>query len=241
MPTLVHCGYHKCLTVYTDRCFRHVLGDRFQSFFGKLDLFYAEHRRLAHAQELIATVSECAEALDESDSAAANVLAHASARLAAAAALDPSLEDVRREAEAAAVQAREAAQQLRRYLQRLEVDPGRLGQLDARLKAVIDSARKYRVDPAELPAALAERRARLAELGGEESLEALRAQEAANEKAFREVAAKLSQLRREAARRLGTEVTTTMQRLAMAGVAVGNQVHRARIRLGTRTRLRPVP
>src|SRR5688572_7439664 len=177
----------------------------------------AEHRRLAHAQELIATVSECAEALDDSDEAAANVLAHASARLAAAAALDPTLEDARREAESAALQAREAAQQLRRYLQRLEVDPGRLGQLDARIKAVIDSARKYRVDPVELPAALEERRARLAELGGEESLEALRAQEAANEKAYREVAAKLGQARREAARRLGAEVTATMQRLAMAG------------------------
>jgi DNA repair protein RecN (Recombination protein N) len=177
----------------------------------------AEHRRLAHAQELIATVSECAEALDESDSAAANVLAHASSRLAAAAALDPTLEEVRREAEAAAVQAREAAQQLRRYLQRLEVDPGRLGQLDARIKAVVDTARKYRVDPAELPAALAERRARLAELGGEESLEALRAQEAANEKAFRDLALKLGQVRREAARKLGSEVTATMQRLAMGG------------------------
>ena len=177
----------------------------------------AEHRRLAHAQELIATVSECAEALDESDAAAANVLAHASARLAAAATLDPSLEEVRREAEGAAAQAREAAQQLRRYLQRLEVDPGRLGQLDSRIKAVIDSARKYRVDPAELPAALSERRARLAELGGEESLEALRAQEAATEKAFREVATQLGQVRREAARKLGAEVTATMQRLAMGG------------------------
>jgi DNA repair protein RecN (Recombination protein N) len=177
----------------------------------------AEHRRLAHAQELIATVSECAEALDESDAAAANVLAHAASRLAAAAALDPALEDARREAESAAEQARDAAQQLRRYLQRLEVDPGRLGQLDARIEAVIDSARKYRVDPAELPAALAERRSRLAELGGEESLEALRAQEAAGEKAFRESATRLSQARREAARKLGSEVTATMQRLAMAG------------------------
>ena len=63
----------------------------------------AEHRRLAHAQELIATVSECAEALDESDDSAANVLAHAAARLADAAALDPALEDARRDAEGAAL------------------------------------------------------------------------------------------------------------------------------------------
>ena len=177
----------------------------------------AEHRRLAHAQELIATVSECAEALDESEEAATSRLASVASRLAQAAALDPALEDARRDAETAGVHAGQAAHELRRYLQRLDVDPGRLSQLDNRLKAVFDSARKYRVDPAELPAALAERRTRMAELGGEESLEKLREQEQAAERAFRDVAAKLSQSRREAARRLGTEVTRTMQTLAMGG------------------------
>ena len=171
----------------------------------------AEHRRLAHAQELIENVSACAEMLDESP------LAAAAQRLAQAAALDPTLEESRRELESAQVQASEAAHQLRRYLQRLEVDPGRLSQLDARLKAVFDSARKYRVDPAELPAALAERRARLAELGGEESLEALRAQEAALERGYRDAAVKLTAARREGARKLAAEVTATMQRLAMSG------------------------
>lgn len=177
----------------------------------------AEHRRLAHAQELIATVSECAEALDESDQAVTSRLATASSRLAEAAALDPALEDARRDLQTSQAHAQEAAQQLRRYLQRLEVDPGRLGELDGRLKEVFDSARKYRADPAELPAVLEERRARLAELGGEESLEALRTQEAANERAYREAAQRLSQSRREASRRLGTEVTRTLQRLAMPG------------------------
>jgi DNA repair protein RecN (Recombination protein N) len=177
----------------------------------------AEHRRLAHAQELIATVSECAEALDDSDEAATARLASIASRLASAAALDPALEDARRDAETAGVHASQAAHELRRYLQRLDVDPGRLGQLDGRLKAVMDSARKYRVDPAELPGALAERRARLAELGGEESLEKLREQEAEGERAFREAATKLSKIRRAAAKRLGGAVTATMQRLAMTG------------------------
>ncbi|MGZ5085135.1 MAG: AAA family ATPase, partial [Usitatibacter sp.] len=65
----------------------------------------AEHRRLAHAQELIATVSECAEALDESDASATSRLAFAASRLAEAAALDPALEDARRDAETANVHA----------------------------------------------------------------------------------------------------------------------------------------
>src|SRR5689334_7415142 len=177
----------------------------------------AEHRRLAHAQELIATVSECAEALDDSEASATVQLAQVASRLAAAAALDPSLEDARRDAETAGVHAGQAAHDLRRYLQKLDVDPGRLTQLDARIKAVFDSARKYRVEPAELPAALAERRARLSELGGEESLEKLREQEAAAEKSFRAEAAKLSAARRDAAKKLGAEVTRTMQRLAMSG------------------------
>ena len=171
----------------------------------------AEHRRLAHAQELIENVSACAELLDESS------LGTAASRLADAASLDPSLEEARRDVESAQAHASEAAHQLRRYLQRLEVDPGRLSQLDSRLKAVFDSARKYRVDPAELPAALEERRARLAELGGEESLEALRAQEAALERAYREAAARLTTQRRGGARKLAAEVTATMQRLAMSG------------------------
>ena len=177
----------------------------------------AEHRRLAHAKELIESVSECADALEESEESASARLAAVAARLAQAASLDPALEEARRDAETAELHAREAAQLLRRYLQRLEVDPGRLAQLDARLKDVLDCARKYRADPGELPAALAERHARLAELGGEESLEALRAQEAAAEKSYREAATKLSAARREAARKLGAEATKTMQRLAMGG------------------------
>ena len=177
----------------------------------------AEHRRLAHAQELIATVSECAEALDESEDAVTGRLASVGARLAHAASLDPALEDARRDAEAAGLHAGESAQQLRRYLQRLEVDPGRMGQLDGRLKAVFDSARKYRVDPGELPAALEERRARLAELGGEESLEQLKAEEAAAERTYRARAGELSKARRAAAKRLATEVTRSMQLLAMPG------------------------
>ena len=177
----------------------------------------AEHRRLAHAQELIEDVSACAEALDESDESLTARLAHVAARLAHAAQLDHALEDARRDAEGASLQAGESAQQLRRYLQRLELDPARLAQLDARIKAVFDAARKYRVEPAALPEALAERRARLGELGGEESLEALREQEAAGEKAYRKEAEELSRARREAARRLAAEVTRTMQGLAMAG------------------------
>jgi len=177
----------------------------------------AEHRRLAHAQELIDTVSACAELLDESEGAVTSILAQAASRLGDAAELDTELEAVRRDVDTAGVHASEAAQSLRRYLQRLEVDPRRLGELDRRLQAVHDCARKHRVEPDAIPQLLEERRSRLAELGGEESLERLREHEAAAEKAYRETAKRLSEARRGAATQLGMEVTRTMQRLAMQG------------------------
>ena len=177
----------------------------------------AEHRRLAHAQELIDAVSACADGLDESEDSITTRLAAAVARLGHAAELDPALEPALREAQAAQVNASESAQQLRRYLQRLDLDPARLAELDARLRAVFDAARKYHVDAAGLPDALEQRRLRLAELGGEESLEQLREHEAAAERSYRELATELSQARRAAAQRLAAEVTRTMQRLAMTG------------------------
>jgi DNA repair protein RecN (Recombination protein N) len=177
----------------------------------------SEHRRLSHAQELIESVRACAESLDESEAAATSVLAHATNQLERAAELDPDLENARLDVQTAAVHATEAAHTLRRYLQRLEVDPARLAQLDRRLKAVLDLTRKYRIDAADIARTLEDRRARLAELGGEESLEKLKEQEAAAERACREVARRLSEARRAAATQLGVEVTRTMQKLAMQG------------------------
>src|SRR4051812_37639877 len=80
----------------------------------------AEHRRLAHAQELIASVSTAAEALDEAEGAVTERLSEVASQLSEAAGLDPDLESARRDAETAEVHAREAAHQLRRYLQKLE-------------------------------------------------------------------------------------------------------------------------
>jgi DNA repair protein RecN (Recombination protein N) len=73
------------------------------------------------------------------------------------------------------------------------------------------------VEPAALPDALAERKARMAQLGGEESLEKLREQEAQAEREYRVIAAGLSKSRRAAAKKLASEVTKTMQSLAMGG------------------------
>jgi DNA repair protein RecN (Recombination protein N) len=177
----------------------------------------AEHRRLAHAQELIAHCRAALEAADEAEPSVTGLAAKALARLAQAAEVDPTLEEARRDLETAAAHAAEAAHHLRRYLQRIEPDPARLDALDRRIRAVHDAARRLRVEPAALPDELASRRARLEEIGGDESPEVLRAREAAAKSAYDEAARTLSSMRREAARRLGEEVTHRLQGLAMEG------------------------
>ena len=177
----------------------------------------AEHRRLAHAQELIAHCRAALEGTDEAEQSATSLLAKAASRLAEAAEVDPALAEANRALESASAHAAEAAHELRRYLSRVEPDPERLDALERRLGAVHDAARRLRVDPAAIPDALLARRARLEELGGDESLEVMRDREAAARSAYSEAARALSAKRRAGSRRFGEEVTRRLQGLAMEG------------------------
>lgn len=177
----------------------------------------ADHRRLAHAEALISQAREALDALDEAEPSAASLLARATALLGEAVHVDPGLEEVRATAASAAVHAQEAAHALRRYLDKLELDPARLAALERRLRAVHDSARRFRVEPAGLVAALESRRERLESIGGAESPQALREREAALERAYLDAARRLSEVRRESGKRFGDEVSATLARLAMEG------------------------
>jgi DNA repair protein RecN (Recombination protein N) len=117
----------------------------------------------------------------------------------------------------ARIQLSEAAHALSRYRERLELDPGRLTELETRIEAVMVAARKHRVAPEELADTLANLQARLDELQAAADPEALAAKEAAALAHYREAAAKLTKGRAKAAKELGKAVTDAMQQLAMAG------------------------
>ena len=178
-----------------------------------------EHRRLAHARELTDAAEGGIAALSDAEISAEGLLEGVLSPLRDAAALDPKLGEALRATDSALIDVQEAARELRHYLQWLDLDPARLDELDRRLRDVHGLARKLRIEPHDLPGALETRRQRMQELGGEDSLEALKSQEAEAEKAFRAFARRLSAERREAAARLAPEVTATMQSLAMKGGA----------------------
>lgn len=176
----------------------------------------AEHARLANAASLIESAQRALDAI-EGDSALAVQADEVLSGLKRATDTDPALKPAQELVESAGVHLAEAAHHLRQYLARLEVDPKRLEEVDGQLGAVHSASRKYRVEPEGIPGLIEEKQARFDALGGDSSLEDLKAREAAAEREYSQVAEKLSRERAAAARKFGAEVTATMQTLAMEG------------------------
>ncbi|MEW6514918.1 MAG: DNA repair protein RecN [Pseudomonadota bacterium] len=176
-----------------------------------------EQRRLGHAASLLEASDAALAALDDGDAGALTPLQHAGGRLTELTAVDPQLAEAAQLFEGALIQLEESALALRRYRDRLDLDPARLAELDARIDAVTQMARKHRVPPEELPDVLARLQARLAELTLVADPAALAAREQEAAAAYHKVAKRLSKERQHAAKKLGEAVTHAMQELAMPG------------------------
>jgi DNA repair protein RecN (Recombination protein N) len=177
----------------------------------------AEQRRLAHAASLLEASETALAVLDDGDTAALSALRHASGRLTELTGVDPVLGDAAQLFEGALIQLEESALALRRYRDHLDLDPARLAELDTRIDAVTQMARKHRVSPEDLPAVLERLQARLDELTLAADPAALAERERQAAARYRKVAGDLSTERQRAAKTLGNAVTAAMQELAMSG------------------------
>jgi DNA repair protein RecN (Recombination protein N) len=176
-----------------------------------------EHKRLGHANALLEAAAAALAVLDEGEAAALPALQHAGVRLADLTSFDPVLAEAAQLFEGALIQLEESALALRRYQDRLELDPARLAELDTRIDAVMQMARKHRVTPEELPELLGRLATRLEELSLRADPEALAERERKAEADYRTVAKRLSAERAKTAKTLSKAVTAGMQELAMAG------------------------
>ena len=173
--------------------------------------------RLAHASTLLESATLSEGELGEGESSLASRLAAVVQRLKQAAAHDPALNDIVSLCDEARIRADEAARALRSYCERLDLDPGELVRVEARLSAIHDAARKYRVRPDELPALAERTAARLALLAAGGGAERLAGAEADTRGTLLDLARQLSAKRQLAAAELGHRVSAMMKRLAMAG------------------------
>jgi DNA repair protein RecN (Recombination protein N) len=184
---------------------------------GEWDALQSEHGRLAHAASLIEGVRHAIDTLSESESAALVALSGALSRLRPLTEYDAALRDTVAMLESGEAQLREAAYALRHYIDRVELDPARLREVEQRLEAVHGAARKFRAKPEALPELLVSLGQRLKDLEVIADLEALAKQEQAARSRYDALAGKLSAERGKAATKLAREVNAAMNELAMVG------------------------
>jgi DNA repair protein RecN (Recombination protein N) len=176
-----------------------------------------DQRRLAHATELVQGAQFAADALEGDEAGLLTQLRGVRARLAALAEIDPALTAFLDTLEGASETLQDTARELRRYAERVELDPEALMLAEARLGAIQAAARKHHIRPDAIPEKLADAQSRLAELGDAADLEALARAEAVRETDYRHLAGQLGARRAQASQRLAQAVTEAMQQLAMKG------------------------
>jgi DNA repair protein RecN (Recombination protein N) len=177
-----------------------------------------EHSRLSHAASLIEGAQEALAAISETDEhPILKQLSAINGRINKLVDVDDGLKPVLEALEPAQIQLQEAVYALNDYLSRVELDPDRLRTVEERMEAIHSTARKYHVDPDDLPKELETLSAQLQQLADASDLDAMRAQEEKLKTEYMALAKKLSKARAAAADRLGSAVTEAMQELSMAG------------------------
>ncbi len=182
-----------------------------------------EQSRLSHAKELLQT-AEAARTAIADDDGLAEQLAQLTGTLVQSERLDANLSEARQLIESANVQLDEAAQSLRAYVSKLNLDPERLQETESRISLLFAIARKLRVRPEALEAHWKSAEEKLTQLKASQDIAAL---EKAVEVADREleVAAKsLTKKRVAAAKKLNAAVTAGLPDLAMANAAFAAQL-----------------
>ena len=181
------------------------------------DALNIEHKRLGHAASLVEGARFSLDLLADDDAACELLLDTVASRLDGLAEYDPALAEVAALLQSAQAELAEAVSALRRYADRVEIDPQRLAEVERRIEAVLGCARKFRSTPDDLPALLARWQARLSVLTETADIAGLQARVAVARKHYEDLAKRLSKSRAKAADALSLEVSRVMQQLALGG------------------------
>ena len=155
--------------------------------------------------------------LSDNEPAVESMLTQVQSKLIGLVEFDAQLKEAADGVDSALIQIEEAARALNRYLQRAELDPERLSEVENRIQAVHNTARKYRVKPEDLTDLLKSDLLRMTELESLANDGALAKQEAEALNAYQASAKQLSSNREKAAKTLSQKISGEMQRLSLSG------------------------
>ncbi len=177
-----------------------------------------EQSRLSHGKELLQTIESARAAIADDDGVGERLASLATA-LGGAERIDPALAGTRQLVESAAVQLDEAAQALRHYAGKLNLDPERLQDIEHRLSSLFALARKLRVRPEELASHWQATEQKFEQLAAAQDIAALERAAQDADAALTAAAAALSSKREVAAQRLAAAATAELPTLALTNAA----------------------
>ena len=175
-----------------------------------------DHSMMSHGSELIENINFCIEVLEKDDTAISNRLHLVQQKISHSVAIDEKLKESSELMDSICIQAQELIRSLNRYLQKVDLDPERLKDIEARIQAIHNFGRKHRIKPEEFEATLISWQARMDELESFQSDEGIDAKEKAALEAFNQKADLLTQARKKAAETLGQNITDAMQKLSFS-------------------------
>ncbi|PIT53194.1 DNA repair protein RecN [Snodgrassella alvi] len=174
------------------------------------------HDALVHAADILQTAASVDEILNGDDGLQSR-LYHCRQQLAALTKAAPAFADSVTLLESVEAELGEVSAYLRDASASVETDENLLAQQERRMQELMSMARKYRLEPPQLPTELAKVEAALNELEASADIEALHARVAERKNEYMQAAQQLSAKRHQAAKKLAKQTTAHMQNLAMQG------------------------
>lgn len=186
---------------------------------GEQEALEQEQAQLSQADAVLHSSHQAALLCTEDETSAADLVRQALQQLEQLPVDVPALADTIQMLTEAQIQISEAGDNLRHFVEDYEADPARLTEVEERLSAIYQMARKHRITPEELPELHQRLSNELAELDdGEGSLEQLEAEQQSLRKRFDELAGQLTAKREQAAAELDQRIAQELAQLSMPAV-----------------------
>ena len=184
---------------------------------GEWETLTTEHHRLAHAQSLLENANRALEALDNDDQGARHFLNMAAQQMEHMLRHDEAVRSLYETLESARIATAETVSDLNAYLDRIDLDPERLAQAEQRMSAIFELARKFRIEPENIPEFQADIAQKLREASANADISHLQQDVDTYYQKYLKAAKALSKARAKAAQTMSGQVTDAMQTLAMKG------------------------
>lgn len=183
----------------------------------ELDALEEEQKTLTNADDILHTGHQLLElTADDEQANCLSLLAHCEQLLHSLDIQSPALQQAAEMLGSAQIQIDEASQEIRHYLDRIEINPQRQQEVEERLSSIYDIARKHRIKPNDLVSFHTSLKQELNSLSrSDEELDLLAKAVAAARESYSKAAARLSRARQKAARQLGKAVDAQLHALGM--------------------------